>query len=109
MVRRQLCEAAVLGAPVEEVGVGDGSVFQCRRMLRSHFHEALGADIWQRTQEHCVQNGEYGGVRANPESHSDHHCRMQSWLLGEHAHAETHIASQSGRRENSTLASLLLF
>lgn len=48
-------------------------------------------------QEDRVHNAEYGGVLADAEGQGDHHCRMQTGLFGEHAHAEAHIATPLSR------------
>src|SRR5579863_2673803 len=78
-------------------------------MLRTHLHQPLRMRVWQWTQEDRVHNAEYGSVRADAQGQGDHHCRMQSWLFGEHAHAEANIATPLSRRKHAPLPSLPLF
>ena len=59
-------------------------------------HEFVGVWKWQRVQEHAVDYGEQGAVRANAECESENRDRGKSRVLPQHPKPIAHVLSEAG-------------
>jgi hypothetical protein len=91
----QLLEAAVLGAPVEEVGTRNRGVAIARLQVAVRdVHHAIGLIERQRPQHHCIDNAEDRRRCADAERQREDRRRGESWLANQCPNAVAHVLQQ---------------
>src|SRR5205085_1717608 len=88
-------EDGVVPAPIEIIGERNGE----RRArpgpaVLAQNHDATGIWIWQRSQQHGIDDTEDGGVRADAERNREHGDGSEAGLFGQHSQGKTNILEQ---------------
>src|SRR5215813_1639406 len=98
-VGRNIFEGARLSAVVSDVGSRDLIVVLAQSFAGTHVspheHETVGILVWQRSQQHGIDNAEHSRVSADAERNRQHCDSSEALALRQHPNAITKVSQKS--------------